>query len=109
MANAGYEVRAYPRIRRLMEDGGRLGRDKHLIHGLFEMDVTDARRAIRAYRARTGAGLSFMAFVVACVGRAVARHKSIQACRTLQITRGDIARRPAPWSTVSWRTASCCA
>jgi pyruvate/2-oxoglutarate dehydrogenase complex dihydrolipoamide acyltransferase (E2) component len=65
-----------------MEDGGRLGRDKHLIHGLFEMDVTDARRAIREYRARTGAGLSFMAFVVACVGRAVARHKSIQACRT---------------------------
>ncbi len=82
MTHATFEVRDFPRIRRLMEDGGRLGRDRHLIHGLFEMDVTEARRAIRAYRARTGRGLSFLAHVVACIGRAVARHKEIQACRT---------------------------
>ncbi|MCA2002934.1 MAG: 2-oxo acid dehydrogenase subunit E2, partial [Chloroflexi bacterium] len=69
------------KIRRLMEDGGRLGREKHLIHGLFEMDVTEARRAIRAYRARAGEGLSFTAFMVACLGRAVERHKAVQACR----------------------------
>lgn len=81
MTNMGYEVLPFPKIRRLMEDGGRLGREKHLIHGLFEMDVTDARRAIREYRARTGKGLSFTAFVVACVGRAVQRHKPVQACR----------------------------
>ena len=81
MTNTGYEVLPFPKIRRLMEDGGRLGREKHLIHGLFEMDVTEARRAVRAYRARTGEGLSFMAFVVACVGRAVEQHKPIQACR----------------------------
>ena len=82
MTNPGYEVLTFPKIRRLMEDGGRLGREKHLVHGLFEMDVTEARRAIHEYRSRTGEGLSFMAFVVACVGRAVERHKSIQACRT---------------------------
>ncbi len=29
-----------------MVDGGRLARQKHLIHGLVEMDVTDARRSI---------------------------------------------------------------
>jgi pyruvate/2-oxoglutarate dehydrogenase complex dihydrolipoamide acyltransferase (E2) component len=81
MTNTGYETLPFPKIRRLMEDGGRLGREKHLIHGLFEMDVTEARRAVREYRARTGEGLSFMAFVVACVGRAVERHKPIQACR----------------------------
>jgi hypothetical protein len=81
MNNTGYEVLPFPKIRRLMEDGGRLGREKHLIHGLFEMDVTEARRAIRQYRARSGEGLSLIAFVVACVGRAVERHKPIQACR----------------------------
>ena len=70
MTQATYQIAAYPRLRRLMEDGGRLGREKHLIHGLFEMDVTDARRAIREYRARTGRGLSFLAHVAACVGRA---------------------------------------
>lgn len=81
MANTGYQVLPFPKIRRLMEDGGRLGREKHLVHGLFEMDVTAARQAIHAYRARTGEGLSFMAFVIACVGRAVERHKPVQACR----------------------------
>ncbi|MCJ7433898.1 MAG: 2-oxo acid dehydrogenase subunit E2 [Anaerolineales bacterium] len=82
MKNENYQVIPFPKIRRLMENGGRLGREKHLIHGLFEMDVTEALRAIRQYRARTGEGLSFMAFVVACVGLAVERHKAIQACRT---------------------------
>lgn len=81
MSDKEYEVVPFPKIRRLMEDGGRLGREKHLVHGLFELDVTEARRAIHDYRARTGEGLSFTAFVVACVGRAVERHKAIQACR----------------------------
>jgi hypothetical protein len=81
MTNTGYEVLPFPKIRRLMEDGGRLGREKHLVHGLFEMDVTEARQAIRKYRARTGESLSFMAFVVACVGQAVEQHKPVQACR----------------------------
>lgn len=79
---AGYEVLTVPRVRRLMADGGRLGREKHLVHGLFEMDVTDTRRRIRQDRARTGEGLSFMAFAVACVGRAVAQHKHMHACRS---------------------------
>jgi pyruvate/2-oxoglutarate dehydrogenase complex dihydrolipoamide acyltransferase (E2) component len=81
MTNIGYVTLPYPKIRRLMQDGGRLGREKHLIHGLFELDVTETRRAIRQYRASSGEGLSFMAFVVACLGRAVEQHKSIQACR----------------------------
>ena len=77
-----YQVVPFPKIRRLMADGGRLGREKHLVHGLVEMDVTDARRAIHEQRARTGEGLSFTAFVIACLGQAVDKDKSIQACRT---------------------------
>lgn len=81
MSSTGYETLPFPKIRRLMEDGGRLGREKHLVHGLFEIDVTEARRAIHRYRARTGEGLSFLAFLAACLGRAVEQHKPVQACR----------------------------
>ena len=73
-------VEPYPRIRRLMADGGKLGREKHLVHGLYEMDITAARQAIHRYRAQSGEGLSLNAYLIACVGRAVERHKSIQAC-----------------------------
>lgn len=81
MKNADYQVIPFPKIRRLMEDGGRLGRQKHLVHGLFEMDVTEVRRLIHEHRAQTGEGISFTAFVIACLGQAVDRHKPIQAYR----------------------------
>jgi pyruvate/2-oxoglutarate dehydrogenase complex dihydrolipoamide acyltransferase (E2) component len=76
----GATTEPYPRIRRLMADGGRLGREKHLVHGLYEMDVTAARQAIRRYRVQTGSGLSLNAYMIACVGRAVERHRYMQAC-----------------------------
>lgn len=82
MTNADYQVIPLPKIRRLMEDGGRLGRQKHLVHGLFEVDVTEARRLIHEHRAQTGKGLSFTAVVIACLGRAIDKDKSMQAYRT---------------------------
>ena len=41
-----YQIIPFPKIRRLMVDGGRLARQKHIVHGLVEMDVTCARQAI---------------------------------------------------------------
>lgn len=84
MANkiGGYQIIPFPRIRRLMVDGGRLGRQKHLVHGLVEMDVTHARRLIREHKARAGESLSFTAFVMACLGRAVDMNRHMQAYRT---------------------------
>lgn len=77
-----YQIVPFPKIRRLMVDGGHLARQKHVIHGLVEMDVTAARRAIRAHKARTGESLSFTAFIMACLGRAVEMNKHMQAYRT---------------------------
>lgn len=77
-----YQLKPFPKIRRLMVDGGRLGRQKHLIHGLVEMDVTDARRLIRDHRAKTGESLSFTAFIISCLGKAVDTNKHMQAYRT---------------------------
>lgn len=48
---------------------------------LLEVDVTEARDAIRAFRRRTGAGLSFTAWVIGCVARAVADHPRVHAVR----------------------------
>jgi pyruvate/2-oxoglutarate dehydrogenase complex dihydrolipoamide acyltransferase (E2) component len=56
-------------------------RRKPMIHGLLEVDVTQARRAMRAYKARTGESLSFTAFLCACLGKAVDEHKAAQAFR----------------------------
>jgi pyruvate/2-oxoglutarate dehydrogenase complex dihydrolipoamide acyltransferase (E2) component len=81
-SDPNYQVIPFPKIRRLMVDGGRMARQKHLIHGLVELDVTDARRAIRDHKAQTGETLSFTAFVMACLGRAVDMNKHMQAYRT---------------------------
>ena len=81
-SSQNYQIVPFPKIRRLMVDGGRMGRQKHVIHGLVEMDVTCARQAIRDHKAKTGETLSFTAFVMACLGRAVDVNKHMQAYRT---------------------------
>ncbi|MFG1813553.1 2-oxo acid dehydrogenase subunit E2 [Kribbella sp. NPDC049174] len=73
-----------PWVRRLIIDTGRTARRRHAIHGLIEVDVTAAREALRAHRAKTGEELSFTAWVIACVGRAVAAEPAVQAYRDLR-------------------------
>jgi pyruvate/2-oxoglutarate dehydrogenase complex dihydrolipoamide acyltransferase (E2) component len=64
-----------------MVDGGRLGLKKHTIHGLVEFDVTQARESIRQNKAIMGEALSFSAFFVACLGKAIDLNKRMQAYR----------------------------
>jgi pyruvate/2-oxoglutarate dehydrogenase complex dihydrolipoamide acyltransferase (E2) component len=80
--NAGkYQVVPFPRGRRLITDVGRLARNKHVIRGLLEMDVTKPRRLIRDHEERTGERLSFTAYLTACAGRAVDSNKYLHAYR----------------------------
>jgi pyruvate/2-oxoglutarate dehydrogenase complex dihydrolipoamide acyltransferase (E2) component len=72
---------AFPPERRLVLDTLRLGHGKPMMHGLLEVDVTRARRLLREHRARTGESLSFTAFVLSCLGRAVAAHPEVHALR----------------------------
>ena len=76
-----YTALPFPRIRLPMVDGGRMGRQKHTVHGLVEFDVTHAREAIRHHKVQTGETLSFTAFVVACLGKAIDTNKHMHACR----------------------------
>lgn len=79
--HTAYQTLQFPKTRRLMVDGGRLGLQRHTVHGLFEVDVTQARQAIREHKERTGETLSFTAFIIACLGRAVDMNKHMHAYR----------------------------
>jgi pyruvate/2-oxoglutarate dehydrogenase complex dihydrolipoamide acyltransferase (E2) component len=76
-----YKVVPFPRMRQLIVDSGRFANRKHNIRGLLEIDVTKARLFIREHRKQTGETLSFTAFVIACLGRAVDENKDIHAYR----------------------------
>lgn len=64
-----------------MSDALRVAKEKNYIYGLIEVDVTEARRCIHAYKARTGGDFSFTAFLIACIGQAVGENKAVHAMR----------------------------
>lgn len=78
---AGYQVIPFPPLRQLIVDSGRVAHRKHTIRCLIEVDVTRVRHFIREHEAQTGESLSFTGFVIACLGRAVAANRHVQAYR----------------------------
>lgn len=64
-----------------MVDGGRLGLQKHTVHGLVEFDITQARKIINQCKQETGEALSFSAFFLACLGKAIESNKRMHAYR----------------------------
>ena len=77
----GWRRVSFPPERRLVLDTLSLGQRKHMMHGLLEVDVTRARGLLHEHQERTGEHLSFTAFVLACLGRAVAAHPEVHALR----------------------------
>lgn len=79
--HADYQLVPYPKYRRFAAAAYRSVRDRPMIHGLIEVDVTGARAALRDYKAKTGESLSFTAFLATCLAKAVDEHKAVQAFR----------------------------
>lgn len=79
--DGGYEVVPFSAGRRLIADALSQGRTKHNIHGLLDVDVTEARSRIRVFEAETGSDASFTAFVIGCLGRAVDLDRPVHALR----------------------------
>jgi pyruvate/2-oxoglutarate dehydrogenase complex dihydrolipoamide acyltransferase (E2) component len=73
----GVERRAFPSSRRLVTAAVRAGRRIVPMHGLLDVDITDARRLL----AEHDPPLSLTAFVVASTARAVATHPQVHAYR----------------------------
>jgi pyruvate/2-oxoglutarate dehydrogenase complex dihydrolipoamide acyltransferase (E2) component len=79
--NNNYEIIPFPKLRRSALDAGYLGKKRHTIHGLVEFDVSKARHLIRDEEARSGVKLSFSAFVINCLGKAVTSNRHVHAYR----------------------------
>ena len=70
-----------PKIRRWFAAAFRSAQHMPIMHGLIEVDVTRARAFLREQRANTGESLSFTAFLITCLAKAVDEHKAVQARR----------------------------
>ncbi len=68
-------------MRRFAIDAGYLGRRRHIVHGLIEVDITDARERIRQYERVAGEKLSFTAFIIHCLSRSIEEHPHLHAYR----------------------------
>ena len=76
-----YKMVSFSKARRFMAAARRSVQRTPRMHGLIEVDVTRARIFLREHKAKTGEALSFTAFIIACVAKAVDEHKDVQAYR----------------------------
>lgn len=81
MESAPYQVLPFPRERQVIADGGRIAARRHTVYGLIQVDVTEPRRALHEHQARTGETISFTAFLIACLGKAIDENKMMHAYR----------------------------
>lgn len=78
-SHRGYRMIPFPWLRVPIVDSLRIAQSKPLMIALAEVDVTDARQALLAHQRGTGESLSFTAFIIGCVAKAVEEHRMVQA------------------------------
>lgn len=78
-----HEVRPFARARHDVVDALEVGVHRHVVHALLQIDVTEARRRLRAHAAATGERVSFTAFLVKCLADAIAEDRLLHAYRDL--------------------------
>jgi pyruvate/2-oxoglutarate dehydrogenase complex dihydrolipoamide acyltransferase (E2) component len=76
-----YTKESIPRMRRFSLDAGYLGRRRHIVHGLIEVDVTEVRRLIQEHENETGEKLSFTAFIIFCLSKSIGKNPHMHAYR----------------------------
>lgn len=81
MIGSPFQDIPFPRYRFGMTDIIRVGYRPYTIHGLIEVDMTDALNTMHAYEQRTGDDLSVVAFIAHCLGKAIDADKQVQAFR----------------------------
>jgi pyruvate/2-oxoglutarate dehydrogenase complex dihydrolipoamide acyltransferase (E2) component len=77
---SGYQTRPFLKIRRGYTDLLTATKRKNIIHGLVEIDVTNAHRMLRQ-REAAGEDLSFTAFLIHAVARAIDEDRIMHAYR----------------------------
>ncbi|MFC7134867.1 MULTISPECIES: 2-oxo acid dehydrogenase subunit E2 [Salinibaculum] len=81
MNDSGERIERLSPRRRGTVDYMRTAGQRSNVHGLVEVDVTEARRRLRTIDERTGERLSFTAFLAFCLAHAIDDHPDINAYR----------------------------
>ena len=76
-----YDLIPFPPQREIVVDAGYLAAPRHIIYGFLEVDVTRPRRLLRSISTQVGSKVSFTAYMVACLGRAIVSSPEVQAYR----------------------------
>ena len=76
-----FKIEPIPKMRRFALDAGHLGRKRHIVHGLIEVDVTAVRNHIKKHKENTGETLSFTAFLIYCLSEAIQKNPHLHAYR----------------------------
>ncbi len=76
-----YDVIPFPLIRRLVVDSGRNGKRKRSVLALIEVDVINTRQIMADYKTKVGESLSFTAFIINCLGKAIDSKRIVYARR----------------------------
>jgi pyruvate/2-oxoglutarate dehydrogenase complex dihydrolipoamide acyltransferase (E2) component len=76
-----YQEREFSASRNPTIDILELGRRKHHIPVLLEIDITESRKRLHEIKTARGRGISFTAWVMACIGQAASEHKRVHALR----------------------------
>jgi len=79
-----YDILPFARERELVVDAGYLAAKRHIVHGLLEVDVSLPRRILKDTSGADGRPLSFTAFLIASLGRAIQAHPAVHAYRDLR-------------------------
>ena len=101
-----YTAVSFPRMRQLVLDAGWISKRKHMMHGFIEVDVTLPKQLIAQQAEQTGRKLSFSAFILACIGEAVAQDNRVQAMRDWRNRRCYAGSIGCPLSSVAFVIAS---
>jgi len=76
-----YSIQDFPRNRLGIIDYLDEAQKRHIIIGLLEIDVTEARDLIEKYKINTGTTISFTGWICWCIGQVLNEKKEIHAVR----------------------------
>lgn len=77
----GYQIVDFPRVREIIVDVMIPAEKKHMIHVLFEADVTEVREYLKKKKGEGAAVPSLTSFIIKCVADAAMTNKRIAALR----------------------------
>ena len=72
-----FKIQKFPFTRIATIDIGDLGKRKHHVVGLIELDVTKSREKIREYNRNNNSNISFNAWLISVIGKTVKEHCTV--------------------------------